>query len=174
MLIQDFMQVEASFARVRSLLLPGTAEWMTQDADAAYADGERLFLSVASIRADIAFGPRSKVELGEPRRRGDGVVVPMTWRATGSQRLFPVLDADLEAMPLGADKVMLTIAGRYEPPLGSVGRRLDRLVLHRIAEAAVRSFLRRTASTIEGRGASYAPTPQSVPIPASVGGDGAA
>lgn len=172
MLIQDFMQVEASYARVRSLLLPGTAEWMTQDADAAYADGERLFLSVASIRPDIAFGPRSKVELGEPRPRGDGVVLPLTWRASGSQWLFPILDADLEAMPLGPGQVMLTIAGRYEPPLGSVGRRLDRLVLHRIAESAVRGFLRRTASTIEGRDAPHAPAP--APISASVGGDDAA
>jgi hypothetical protein len=36
-------------------------------------------------------------------------------------------------MPMGPDQVMLTLMGRYEPPLGAVGRGLDRLVLHRIA-----------------------------------------
>jgi hypothetical protein len=50
---------------------------------------------------------------------------------------------------MGPDQIMLTLMGRYEPPLGAVGRGLDRLVLHRIAEACIRSFLRRTAANLE-------------------------
>ena len=50
---------------------------------------------------------------------------------------------------MGPDQVMLTLMGRYEPPMGAVGRSVDRLVLHRIAEACVRSFLHRTAANLE-------------------------
>jgi hypothetical protein len=42
----------------------------------------------------------------------------------------------------------LTLRGRYEPPLGTLGRQIDRLLLHRVAEATVRSFMRRLAESL--------------------------
>jgi hypothetical protein len=44
---------------------------------------------------------------------------------------------------------MLTLMGSYEPPIGQVVLGLDRLVLHRIAETCIRSFLRRAAAHLE-------------------------
>jgi len=145
MLIQDFVQVEAPYEAVRTRLLEPSPRWLLDGARAAYADGERLLLIVSATGGEVTVGKRVQVELGAARARGDGVVMPLSWWATGAHRLFPTLDADLEIMPLGPDQVMLTLMGRYEPPLGAVGRSLDRLVLHRIAEACVRSFLHRTA-----------------------------
>jgi hypothetical protein len=75
-------------------------------------------------------------------------VVPLTWRATGAPGLFPVLSADLEIAPLDLELTQLTIHGRYEPPLGAIGRRIDRLLMHRIAEASVRAFLGRLVATL--------------------------
>jgi hypothetical protein len=49
---------------------------------------------------------------------------------------------------MDAHLTQLTIHGRYEPPLGAVGRRLDRLLMHRIAEATIRAFLVRLVSTL--------------------------
>ena len=149
MLIQDFVQVKAPYATVRDRLLEPTPRWLTDGATDAYADGERLFLTVSATGGEVTVGKRVQVELGAAYARGEGSVVPLSWWAAGAQRLFPTLDADLELMPMGPDQVMLTLMGRYEPPLGAVGRSLDRLVLHRIAEACIRSFLRRTAANLE-------------------------
>jgi hypothetical protein len=149
MLIQDFVQVKAPYASVRDRLLDTSRRWLTDGASAAYADGERLFLTVSATGGDASLGKRVHIDLGDAYPRGDGLVLPLNWWATGAQRLFPTLDADLEIMPMGPDQVMLTLMGRYEPPLGALGRVVDRLVLHRIAEACVRSFLHRTAAHLE-------------------------
>ena len=71
-----------------------------------------------------------------------------TWRATGSQGIFPVLSADLEVAALSPQITHLTLRGSYEPPLGAVGQRLDRLLMHRVAEATIRSFMRRLAESL--------------------------
>jgi len=149
MLIQDFVRVKAPYASVRDRLLDKSPCWLADGASAAYAEGERLLLTVSATAGEVRVGKRVQIDLGAAYARGDGFVVPLSWWATGAQRLFPTLDADLELMPMGPDQVMLTLMGRYEPPLGAVGRSLDRLVLHRIAEACIRSFLRRTAANLE-------------------------
>ncbi len=149
MLIQDFVQVKAPYASVRERLLDTSAPWLTDGARAAYAEGERLLLTISPTGGAVTVGKRVQIDLGAAYARGDGFVVPLSWWATGAQRLFPTLDADLEIMPMGPDQVMLTLMGRYEPPLGPVGRGLDRLLLHRIAESCVRSFLHRIAANLE-------------------------
>jgi hypothetical protein len=149
MLIQDFVQVKAPYATVRDRLLEPAPGWLTDGATDAYADGERLFLTVSAMGGAVTVGKRVQVELGTAYARGEGSVVPVSWWATGAERLFPTLDADLEIMPMGPDQAMLTLMGRYEPPLGAVGRAVDRLVVHRIAEACIRSFLHRTAANLE-------------------------
>ena len=63
---------------------------------------------------------------------------------------LPVLSADLEVAGLGDHMTQLTLHGRYDPPLGAIGRRIDRLLMHRIAEATIRSFLSRLADGLAG------------------------
>jgi hypothetical protein len=93
-------------------------------------------------------GKTVKLEVGEPLKRDEVTVVPLTWRATATPGLFPVMSADLEIAPLDAELTQLTLRGRYEPPLGAVGRRLDRLLMHRVAEASVRAFLGQLVATL--------------------------
>src|SRR4029077_18998254 len=76
-------------------------------------------------------------------------VIPMHWWAPGATRLFPHLDGDLEFAPLGATTSQITLMASYDPPLGFVGRRADVLLLHRIAEASIRSFLERVSRNLE-------------------------
>ncbi len=75
----------------------------------------------------------------------------LRWEATGSGGgLFPVLDADLTLTPAPGPGLgsLLTLAGVYRPPLGSLGEALDRAILHRIAVATVRRFLARVAAQL--------------------------
>lgn len=150
MLIQDFVQVKAPYQAVRDQLLNTDPGWLADHATAAYAEGEQILSTVSATSGEPTLvHKRVYIDLGAPYERGEGTVLPLNWWATGAQRLFPTLDADLEVMPLGPDQVMLTLVGRYDPPLGAVGRHIDRLVLHRIAESSVRSFLHRTAANLE-------------------------
>ena len=74
------------------------------------------------------------------------------WEATGpAGGLFPVLDADIRLAPVGLHATMLTMAGAYRPPLGPVGKALDRALLHRVASATIREFIAHVAARITDR-----------------------
>ncbi|MDA8285561.1 MAG: SRPBCC family protein [Actinomycetota bacterium] len=92
-----------------------------------------------------------EIQPGPTRRHGDTTLLAFTWRPTGVLPLFPELDADLEVRPAGLERTQLTLRGRYAPPGGSVGRGMDRLVLHRIAEATIRAFLADLAKRLDQR-----------------------
>src|SRR5262249_33325982 len=100
----------------------------------------------------VGFGPAGaridkqvELEFGEPIRVPGKTVLPMAWRPARLEALFPRLDADIEVGELGPERTQLSISARYTPPLGAVGRALDRALLHRVAEATVRDFLDRVA-----------------------------
>ena len=42
----------------------------------------------------------------------------------------------------------MRFSGSYDPPLGSVGRQLDRLLLHQLAEVTVRALLRQLVAAL--------------------------
>ncbi len=50
---------------------------------------------------------------------------------------------------LGAQLTQLSLNGRYQPPLGLVGRTIDKALLSRVAEATIKDFIDRLASAIE-------------------------
>src|ERR1700682_2662593 len=89
-----------------------------------------------------AFGFRKKVivEVGEPLITGDWTEVPVTWKATFIERLFPVMVGKVELAPVDPDVTRLRVCGMYEPPLGRLGKHLDDAFLHKVAEATVREL----------------------------------
>lgn len=123
---------------------------MSPLAVAANEDGEGILTRIGPDRPK-SMAQEVCVRLDEARRRGDVLVVPMCWEASRHARLLPTMDADLEVAPLGPDVTQVSLLGRYDPPLGAAGRAVDRLLLHRVAEASVRSFLNRLASAIEAQ-----------------------
>jgi len=52
-------------------------------------------------------------------------------------------------MPLEPGVSQLTLSGVYEPPAGAIGEALDRMALHRVAEAAVKLFVDQLAAALE-------------------------
>jgi hypothetical protein len=148
MLLHDFAYVPISAERVCHRVLAEDNEWLAPLAAAAMDEGEALRLRVGPMSSLPMLGKTVRCEVGQALTRGDVTVVPLTWTATSAPGLFPVLSADLEVAPLDSELTQLTIHGRYEPPLGAVGRRIDRLLMHRVAEASVRAFLDRLVSTL--------------------------
>ena len=126
--------------------------------EAALADEPEAFLQPIARRAtlrgdrllaDVGFGDTVRVERSVAvqgsmivGRTTSKMIIPFSWRATGtSAGLFPTMEGDLEVASFGKALSQLAISARYSPPLGIVGRVLDRAVLHRIAEATIKDFL---------------------------------
>ncbi len=79
----------------------------------------------------------------------DFASMAMRWEADGpGGALFPALDADITLSPAGDDATKLTVAGVYRPPLGVLGAGLDRMLLHRVAEATIRVFAQDIAAAM--------------------------
>ena len=85
-------------------------------------------------------------------RGASTTTLPLEWWATGTTALFPRMDAELTVADLGGSLTQVLFQGNYQPPLGSVGRMLDRAVLHRFAEVSVKDFVDRIVGLLSRTG----------------------
>jgi hypothetical protein len=150
--VEDFVDVDASLEALRGSLLAGEG-WLAPMAGAAERDGATLLLRVGPAWAAERFQRDVRARLGGYRTRHNGFVLWLWWEAAEHPSLFPVLDGDLEVAPLGDGRARLTLTASYVPPLGVIGRGIDRAVLHRVAQSTVRSFLTRVAAAAVARAA---------------------
>lgn len=146
MLIHDFVYIDAPAEAIAEIVKSGS-KWLAPLAAGAYQEGQTLLLR-AGPGDSGALAKTVRMTLGPARNREDTVVVPIHWEATGITGLFPVLDADLEFAPIGADTTQVNLWGSYDPPLDGFGVRLDQMIFHRVAEATVRAFLARLADSL--------------------------
>jgi len=65
----------------------------------------------------------------------------LEWEATAMPRLFPLMKGELSIYPLTSTETQLDFSGVYKPPFGPVGKTLNAIVGHRIAEVSVHSFV---------------------------------
>ncbi|HEX9410276.1 MAG TPA: hypothetical protein VF986_01070 [Actinomycetota bacterium] len=148
MFIRYFIEIPRPMAEVEAELLESPGDWSTEPARDAEARGEELL-------AQVGFGPprariakRVELQFGEAVRFPSKTILPMSWKPAGLESLFPRLEADIELGELGPERTQLSISARYTPPLGSLGRVLDRALLHRVAEATVKDFLDRAGQIL--------------------------
>jgi hypothetical protein len=125
-------------------------------ADAAYREGEDLRDKIGLSRDRGVVARTIQLVAGLPLRGDQQTTIPLAWEATGTPGLFPKLDADLIVATVGPDLSQIAMRGTYAPPLGPLGRALDRAVLHRVAEASVKSFVDGVARSITGTGTAAA------------------
>lgn len=104
----------------------------------AYRQTEELR---ARVGPGFVFAKAVRLEVGEPILGPGDIRVPVSWVATGASRLFPQLDGELVVSEVGGDLTQVVFRGSYDPPLGGVGEALDRVLLHRLAEATVKRFV---------------------------------
>jgi hypothetical protein len=141
MFVRYFVELPIPAEDAEAAVLRDPQSWIPGLAGSAGVRGEALMV-------DVGFGPPGhrvdklvRVELGEVQRFPGKTVLPLRWCPEGMERLLPALDADLEIAGLGATRTQLAVSASYRPPLGMVGRAMDRALLHRVAEATVKDFL---------------------------------
>ena len=93
------------------------------------------------VKTDINISVKSVEE-----RLVDLVSIPITrlqleWEAATAPGLFPFMKGELSIYPLTSTETQLDFFGVYEPPFGAVGKTINAMIGHRIAEASVHSFV---------------------------------
>ena len=121
--------------------------WLPGLAEQANFKGDRLLADVG-VGGTIGLHRKVIIELGPMVHATSKSFFPLRWTASGHPGLFPALDADIEVAPMGPDRAQLAMSARYVPPLGAVGRTIDRALLSRVAEATLKDFLDRVADAI--------------------------
>ena len=101
----------------------------------------RLDIGGIGVQADVKISVKNVAETV-----GDATSPPSTrllleWEAATMPRLFPLMKAQLSIYPLTATETQLDFLGLYEPPLGLVGKAMNAVVGHRIAEVSVHRFI---------------------------------
>lgn len=142
-----YTPLDRPFPTVAGRLLDDPGLWLPDPA--ARCGDEFEVLLRAEHALPSALERRSAVvTVGPAVEASGGLLRSVTWRASGMDQLFPVLDADLELAPLGEHASQLSLMGTYRPPLSVVGGAADALVGHRVAQACVRSFIESIARKV--------------------------
>lgn len=143
MFIQYSVHIDRPIEDCSAGLARGPRKWFPQlDDKPDYAVGSHL--------AGLPLRKRVVVETGEAVITGSWTQVPITWKASFAQRLFPVMHGKVELAPVDTLTTRLTISGMYEPPLGRLGKELDDALMHRVAEGTVKELAHSIAERLDG------------------------
>jgi len=93
------------------------------------------------VKTDIRISVRAVEEKILDAMSTPGTRLLLEWEATTLPRLFPLMEAELFIYPLTATETQLDFSGHYEPPFGAVGKAINAIVGHRIAEVSVHRFV---------------------------------
>jgi hypothetical protein len=146
MFIYYYVHIDRRFEETEPALLrmlSGLQGW----ADDAYRKGERLETWVGTRGRRVA--KTVEITCESPSRGATETWIPVRWEATGAAALFPSMDADLIVAAVGPSLTQIALRGTYRAPFGKVGKAMDRMVLHRLAEASVKTLLDRIAVVLE-------------------------
>ena len=148
MFVRYFSDLDLPFEEAEPLLLRNPSSWLPGLAEEADQHGVHLLARVGFGRG-LRVRKLVEVTVGEPLRVPGRTVLPVAWTTGAEHSPLPAMEGDIELAPFGEAASQLAMSGRYTPPYGSVGAALDRALLHRVAEATVRDFVRRVARALE-------------------------
>lgn len=152
MFLQDFQVVDRPFGEVVERFTVDAEALLGGALDTARSEGERLRVRVGPPTWPALVAKTVEIRSGPVRVHGGSMLLPFTWEASGGASLFPRLDADIGAAPLGADRTEVVLRGSYDPPGGALGRAVDQLLLHRVAQSTVRAFLTTVCEGLDSAG----------------------
>ncbi|MGA3203879.1 MAG: hypothetical protein ABSF12_15435 [Bryobacteraceae bacterium] len=145
--IRCFDYVNHPYARVRDALTkdaPALFRAATRAAASrahSLASELRIDLGGIGVEADINISVQNIEERVSEASSAPVTRMQIEWEAATMPRLFPLMKAELSVYPLTATETQLDFQGVYEPPLGPLGKAMNAIVGHRIAEASVHRFV---------------------------------
>jgi hypothetical protein len=108
----------------------------------------RVEVGGIGVQADINISIKN-IEEKTSKTTGDPLTrLQLEWQAAKMPSLFPIMKAELLVYPLTRTETQLDFSGFYEPPLGTVGKTVNAIVGHRIAEGSVHRFISDVAASL--------------------------
>ena len=145
--IRSYDYVNHSYALVRDTLKRDALDIFQAATKAAasraQSDAAELLVDVGVIcvKADIKISVKSVEEKKAAGRSGPATRLLLEWEAATAPALFPFMKAELSIYALTSTETQLDFLGHYKPPLGPLGRAINAVAGHRIAEASVHRFI---------------------------------
>jgi len=97
------------------------------------------------VKTDIKIAVKSIEESPTDSISTPSTKLVLEWGALMAPRLFPLMNGELVVYPLTSTETQLDFSGVYEPPFGTVGKTMNAIVGHRIAEVSVHRFVTEVA-----------------------------
>jgi len=128
-------------------------------ADKAYARALGIMVEADSALANELVGARVEFAIELPVRQHSATTRSMAWALVGRGVIRPLLQADVEAGPLGPAGCQLALGGRYYVPSEVTSAGIGRGMAQRLGEATIKEFLDDLADAVETLGLGVPPRP---------------
>ena len=142
MFIRHSVHINHPVAACTEALMSGPRKWFPR------LSGKNIG-TVGLHIAGVPVHKRVAVSVGEPVKTATWTVIPLDWKATFPEQLFPKMSGRVELAPVDKTVCRLTVSGMYEPPLGKLGKQLDETVMQGMAESTVRELAESIAKRID-------------------------
>ena len=149
--VRYFVELAHPMPNLERSLIEAPSSWLPNLAERADERGQRLLTEVGFPMDGHRIVKKVLITMGDAVRSPARTWIPISWEATGPSGLFPVLDGELEIARLGAERTQVAFSARYRPPLGLIGRTVDRALLSRVAEATIKDFVDRIAERLDAQ-----------------------
>ncbi len=93
------------------------------------------------VKADINIIVKNVEERVPDSSSSPSTTLLLEWEAATMPRFFPLMKGTLSVYPLTSAETQLDFSGIYQPPFGTVGKTMNAIVGHRIAEVSVHRFV---------------------------------
>jgi hypothetical protein len=140
--VRHSIHIDHPVAACSEALLSGSKNWFPSMNDK----------NVGTVGVHIASVPVRKrvvVSLGKPIKTTTWTVIPLEWKATFPEHLFPSMSGRIEVAPVDKAVSRLTVSGMYEPPMGNIGKQLDKTLMQGVADATVKELAESIAKRID-------------------------
>jgi len=98
-------------------------------------------LGGVGVKSDIRISVKKVEEKVQGSKSAPSTRLLLEWEAATKPRWFPLMKGELSVYPLTATETQLDFWGRYKPPFGRLGKTINAIVGHRIAEVSVHRFI---------------------------------
>jgi hypothetical protein len=145
--IRCYDYVNHPYAHVRDALIQDALRVFQSATKAAASRAQsvaaELHVDIGGIgvKTDIRISVKNVEEKVLDARSTPATRLLLEWEAATMPRLFPLMKAELSIYPLTATETQLDFSGLYKPPFGAVGKAMNAIVGHRIAEVSVHRFI---------------------------------
>lgn len=145
--IHCYDYVNHPYSEVRDAL---SKDPLTLFRSATKAAASRAQTVASELRVDVGgIGVEAEIMISVKNieeKMSEAMTTPATrmqleWESATLPNLFPLMKAEISIYPLTATETQLDFLGSYEPPLGALGKAMNAIVGHRIAEASVHRFV---------------------------------